>query len=123
MTRAGPARSAGAIAAALALGVLTDFIANGVLKIRFAVIYAPVYVGLASILVTRLYNTPWEKLVKPVAGLFLVGAFGFHLAAVGHEHVLNYTMALASKSPLTFKSPTFPQMLIVVSRKVEDAVA
>lgn len=97
------------------LGVLLDFIFNGVLKIVWIWIYAPAYLTAATILVARLSKTRHKPVANEAAGLMILGALALHLLFTGAIRQSVYPMDLSLTEPVTFRSDLWPQRLIVLS--------
>jgi len=105
------------------LGLLTDFISNGVFKIGTAWVWGTTYVGIACIIATELLKSRWEPRTRYGVIAFLIGSFGGHFIMSGCHSTRVYSMALASSSPITLRSDQWPQMLLVTSDKLSADLA
>lgn len=109
------ASSTALILTCLLLGALLDFIFNGVLKIVWFIVYGPVYLACAEILLTKLMTSHPPRLSRLGAGALLCGAFAAHLGMTGLHRQEVYRMSPVSTDPITFRSDDWPQKLYVSS--------
>jgi len=72
------------------LGVLTDFVFNGVLKITVPVIYIPTYLVVASTLSTWISRGKWAKLTWIALFGFTIGTTAGHLILSDHNSEFTY---------------------------------
>lgn len=108
-------------------GVFLDFFLVAVCRVGKAAIWGTTYVGIACVVGTKLLETPkWERWTRFGVIAFLVGCFGGHFAMSDHHSTREYPMTLSSpldSTPMVFRSPLFPQQLLVVSEKLRAELA
>lgn len=108
--------------ASVLLGVLTDFLFNGVLKIVWIAIYGATYLTLAAALYSRLHIQFGDRFGARAGMLYLVGCLFSHLVFVGHHETRTYSMSLMSDSRIILESPELSQNLYVTSDHVLQAL-
>jgi hypothetical protein len=111
------------LAISLLLGGALDFVFNGVLKIIWLVIYGPAYAVACHLYIWLVVRTRYAAFWRESAIAFLLGALVMHLTFTGQVARDSYPMTLASSDPLTLVSQTWPQKLIVVSKKLSAQIA
>jgi hypothetical protein len=115
-----------------ALGIAVDFIVAAILKINIVVIDGAIFLALASPIAMHLSkfavaNVSWKRLRAIAIGAFFAGGIAGHLVLVGHPRIRVYSMALAGPmapdSPITLRSPDWPQTLVVISAPLRAELA
>jgi hypothetical protein len=105
------------------LGILLDFITNGVLKITWTGVFCIIYFALAVNLYNYFQHGDLHRYSIPLAFTLVVGATLGHLFFTQKPHLQNFEMTRVSDSPLTLQSPDFSDRLIIVSEKLQAALA
>jgi hypothetical protein len=104
------------------MGIMLDFLMNGVLKVVWIAITGPTYVVAASTLATALKRSRWSAYTsRGVVGL-LVGTILGHLIFQNHGEVRTYPMSRVPSSlsqAVAFRSDDFPETLFVTSPKLQ----
>ena len=103
----------------LLLGVVTDFLTNGVLKILWISIYATAYIGIAASIYNHALSNQYRPLAKKIALAFLFGTLVGHLTFTGWQEARLYSMNVVSVSPLALESPEFSDRLYVTSELLQ----
>jgi hypothetical protein len=110
------------VAAAFFLGVLTDFIFNGVLKIVWIAIYGSVYLTLSGGIYTYLLTSQWKQYAVKSGIAVLLGSIVSHLLFTGQVEIRHYDMRLTSEAQLVLQAPELSQTLYVASENAVKAL-
>jgi hypothetical protein len=113
----------GLVVAFLALGVLTDFVLVGILKVIWIAIYGVSYFAFAMTVETQVSRKGGKQAARVAAVSFLIGTVIGHLLLVQQRREDVYLMSLLSQNPIVLKSEEFPEFLYVQSDRLKQELA
>jgi hypothetical protein len=109
--------------ASLLLGIGTDFIVSGVLKIVWAWIYVTLYLTLASAYLSYLHQTQLSARASRIAGIFLLSCFLGHWSFSQTTELRTYPMDLPrdaqEDSRIALHSQLLSRTLFITSDSVK----
>jgi hypothetical protein len=115
-------KSAQPLALCVVSGGVVDFLVNGVLKILWIPIYGPVYISISLAIYNYILRSRRSSFALKGAISFLIGAAIGHLVLTGRKEVRVYPMNLTNDNPISLRSPSFSQSLLITSDKVRNAI-